>query len=577
MDALKQLNGRRLRPLIWPAALLFSLLGFLLFGQSAQGGCDQSVEIPLAEVLGHDGSSPPPTGTRVHTGGVVTGVYPGRDGLNGFFIQSRGRGQELDSGLFVYAPALPDAQWETLQPGVRVQVEARFGEYRGWPQLRRVDRLRLCGEPGVPEPAALELPVDRDSLERYHGLLVDFPQGLVVTGNYELGRFGSLAVSAEQRLLRTRSGPEDALLRQIVLDDGSYRSNPDPIPYLDDHGTRRSGDTVTELLGVLVHAFDAWRVHPVGPVVFESGNPRPELPEPLSGLRLATLNVENYFLTLGERGADSREALQRQRGKLLATLKGLDADLLALVELENRPGVLDDLLRRLNEALPADRAYRRLDGPDQVGSDAIRVALVYRPQALEALTPVLADEHRAHNRTPVAAVFRPRDGGAPFLAAAVHFKAKTGCPESGDVDRGQGCWNELRTRQSRALLAFADRQSTAHGVESVALLGDFNSYAAEDPVRTLEDAGFVNLVAAHLPPERQYSYVFRGEAGMLDYAFGNAALARRVTGATVWHVNADEPVFLAYDRRGGKAGLAADQPWRSSDHDPVIIGLEKKP
>lgn len=574
MDAARNFAARRLRPLIWPGALALSLLGFLLFGHSAEGGCDEAVETPLAELLGHANGTEPSTGRRVVTGGVVTGVYPGREGLNGFFVQAGSQDTGLDSGLFVYAPALTEGQWALLRPGTRVQLEARFDEYRGWPQLHRVDALRFCGEPGLPAPASLELPLDPDALDRYRGLLVDFPQGLVVTGNYELGRYGSLHLSAGKRLMRTRSGPADALLHQIVLDDGSYRSNPEPIPYLDENHTRRAGDRVTELQGVLVHAFHAWRVHPVGEVAFEAGNPRPQSPEFVTGLRLATLNLENYFLTLGQRGADSPEALERQRGKLLATLRGLDADLLALVELENSPGVLDDLLERLNAEFPPAEHYARPEGPDRQGGDAIRVALIYRPGRLEAMTPALPDGADVHNRTPVAAVFKPRRGGTPFLAAVVHHKAKSGCPTSGDVNRGQGCWNELRTQQSEALLAFVDQQAERHGVESVALLGDFNSYAAEDPVRLLENAGYVNLVAQHLPEERHYSYVFRGEAGMLDYVFANRALARHISGATVWHVNADEPVFLAYDRRGGDAGMALDAPWRSSDHDPVIVGLD---
>ncbi|MCC5858298.1 MAG: ExeM/NucH family extracellular endonuclease [Ectothiorhodospiraceae bacterium] len=578
MDAVSQSPVARLRPLIWPAVLLLSLIGFLLFGQPADGSCDRAEEIPLAELLNHvpgGGDSPP--GSHVVTGGVVTGVYPGRQGLNGFFIQDGHSETRYDSGLFVYAPALTGGQWDSLGPGVRVQVRARFDTYRGWPQLQRLEALAFCGEPGLPEPVPLELPLEPETLPRFHGLLVGFPQELVVTGNYELGRFGSLHLSAGHRLMRTRSGGVDDGLHQIVLDDGSYRSNPEPIPYLDEHHTRRAGDRVTHLEGVLVHAFDAWRVHPVGDVEFQAGNPRPREPEPVAGVRLATLNLENYFLTLGERGADSPEALERQRGKLLAALRGLDADLLALVELENSPGVLDDLLQRLNARLPPRDRYVRLDGPDRQGRDAIRVALVYRPGALEARSAVLADHDGVHNRPPVAAVFRPTAGGEPFLAAVVHHKSKTRCPDRGDVDRGQGCWNERRTRQSRALLGFIEEQRVAHDVDAVALLGDFNSYADEDPVRVLEEAGYINLVRRHLPEDRHYSYVFRGEAGMLDYIFGNASLGRRISGITVWHINADEPVFLAFDQRGGRRGLARNEPWRSSDHDPVMVGLDGKP
>ncbi len=562
------------RRLLWPGALLISLIGFLLFGQAAEGRCDRSLETPLAEVLGHvPGLDAMEQGALVSTGGVVTGVYPGRDGLNGFFMQSGGDADGGPSGLFVYAPGLGDTQWERLEPGVRIQLEARLGEYRGWRQLHRVNTVRICASPGLPDPVALELPLETDSLHRHHGVLVHFPQTLVVTGNYELGRFGSLALSAEQRRLRQRSGAPDDLLHQITLDDGSYRSHPDPVPYLDENHTRRSGDRVVDLQAVLAHAFDAWRLHPVGEPVFESANPRPPGPEPVDGLRLATLNVENYFLTLGERGAADAAALTRQREKLLATLRGLDADLVALVELENREPVLGDLLAHLNAAFPEEDRYRALEGPRVRGSDRIKVALIYRPRLLEALTPVLLDTDRVHRRPPAAAVFRPRSGGGDFLAAVVHHKAKTGCPPSGDVDDGQGCWNRERTEQSAALVAFVSGLQADHGPAGTVLMGDFNSYAAEDPIRVLEAAGYHNLVTSLLPAERHYTYVFRGAAGMLDYIFADDLMRERVQAATVWHINADEPVFLGYDQPGGEAGLAAGEPWRSSDHDPVLIGI----
>ena len=46
---------------------------------------------------------------------------------------------------------------------------------------------------------------------------------------------------------------------------------------------------------------------------------------------------------------------------------------------------------------------------------------------------------------------------------------------------------------------------------------------------------------------------------------------------TIWHVNADEPRALDYNEEYKSAGqvisLYSDDPYRSSDHDPVIVGL----
>jgi predicted extracellular nuclease len=45
-----------------------------------------------------------------------------------------------------------------------------------------------------------------------------------------------------------------------------------------------------------------------------------------------------------------------------------------------------------------------------------------------------------------------------------------------------------------------------------------------------------------------------------------------VSGAAVWHIDADEPSALDY-RAGGSPDLYAPDPFRSSDHDPVVVGL----
>ena len=44
----------------------------------------------------------------------------------------------------------------------------------------------------------------------------------------------------------------------------------------------------------------------------------------------------------------------------------------------------------------------------------------------------------------------------------------------------------------------------------------------------------------------------------------------------MWHINADEPSILDYDmtfKGPAEDALYAPDPFRSSDHDPVIIGL----
>ena len=48
-----------------------------------------------------------------------------------------------------------------------------------------------------------------------------------------------------------------------------------------------------------------------------------------------------------------------------------------------------------------------------------------------------------------------------------------------------------------------------------------------------------------------------------------------MTGTTDWHINADEPDLLDYDtsfKSDAQDAIYAPDPYRSSDHDPVVVG-----
>jgi hypothetical protein len=78
------------------------------------------------------------------------------------------------------------------------------------------------------------------------------------------------------------------------------------------------------------------------------------------------------------------------------------------------------------------------------------------------------------------------------------------------------------------------------------IIGDLNAYAMEDPITTLETAGYTNLVEQYAG-EDAYSYVYLGQAGYLDDALASSSLAGQVINASIWHINADEPSVLDYN------------------------------
>jgi hypothetical protein len=166
-----------------------------------------------------------------------------------------------------------------------------------------------------------------------------------------------------------------------------------------------------------------------------------------------------------------------------------------------------------------------------------------------------------------------------FTTVVSHFKSKGwGDATGADLDQGdgQGCYNATRVAAAEALVSWLDGDPTVSGDPDVFLVGDFNSYAKEDPIDVLVAAGYVDLGRA-FDGDETYSYVFDGQWGYLDYAFASSSVVDRVTGTTEYHINADEVPVLDYNTdfksAGQIASLFAPDEFRTSDHDPIIVGF----
>ena len=534
-------------------ALVLGSVPGMATAQLNPADCGRPGVTTLADVRGLNGS-PVAEGTPITVEATVTASFPGRAGLNGFFIES---GQPR-VGLFVYAPDLTSA--EAPEAGERWRLQARAGRYRGRIQLEALSDAVHCGEARL-RPIQLSASA-LDDPGRYVDQLVHIRGPLTVTGNAALGRYGTLRLAVGGRLFQTANGTRGGRPFPLLLDDGSYRRDPRPVPHTRPHGVRRAGDEVTAITGVVTHAFGAWRIHPTRPPDFVIGNPRPRAPAAAAGLRLAHLNLENYFLDRRARGPDTVAGFRRQQRRLEETLRRIDADVLILHEVENEPAAVADLLALLNQDQPEARHYAAV--LDERSAAVIRTVILYRPARLERLRAA-RQVAAVHPRDPVAAVFR-KPGGQRLVVVGAHFKSRGGCPETGDIDRGEGCWSERRHAQSVALLDWLAEWLAPRALEQqpLLLLADLNAYAGESPLRPFRKAGLSDRIAAELPPTQRYTYVYRGRAGYLDHALANPTATAWIRRVSIWHVNADEPAYLADSGEGV---------WRASDHDPLIIDL----
>ena len=223
-----------------------------------------------------------------------------------------------------------------------------------------------------------------------------------------------------------------------------------------------------------------------------------------------------------------------------------------------------------------------------IGADAIKVAILYRPAAVSpvgthaildsAVDPRFLD---TLNRPALAQTF-DATGDGRLTIVVNHLKSKgSACPGDPDLGDGQGNCNQTRTAAADALVDWIASDPTGSGDLDVLVIGDLNSYAREDPIDVFTEAGYANLIDTFGSSGfggGAYSYVFGGQTGYLDHALASPSLAAQVTGTAQWHVNADEPSVFDYNVEFKSAGqllnLYAPDPYRSSDHDPVVIGMD---
>ncbi len=478
-------------------------------------------------------------------------------------------------------------------------------------------------------PTPVTLPLASGDLERFEGMLVSIPGPFTISQNAFQSRFGQLTLSVGGRLEtptnRYRPNSAQALAlaadnarRRLILDDGSSASNPSVTPYLNADALPRTGDVVMgSLTGVIDYGLatdssagaGGYKLHPTLPPQFGVSNPRTATPSDVGGnVKVASFNVLNYFtdFTNGQdangaaspgcregssvrpancRGADNLAEFQRQRAKIVEALAAINADAVGLMEIQNNGnGAADNLVAALNARVGAG-TYAVAPLPAQgTGSDAIRTAVIYKPSRMVADASI-SDPNAINDRPTLAQPFT-LPNGERFVLVVNHLKSKGGCPGAASVGNtdsgdGQGCWNAKRVQQAERLRAFLGEVQTATGVADALLVGDFNAYAKEDPIDLLTRNGLVDEVERVHPGG--YSYVFDGASGRLDHLLSTASLSPKVAGSTHWHINADEIPTADYNLES-KAPLLCSgnpcpadpyrvSPYRSSDHDPVIAGL----
>ena len=554
----------------------------------------------LISAVQGNGAVSPLDGQEVVVEAVVTFAAPA---LKGYFVQEQLADMDADAqtseGLFVYANSTTGLPAE----GAVMRVKGQVNEFYNRTQLNAAEVLD-CGSDSV-SSTSMSLPFSADTdAEALEGMLVTTTQSLLVTDHYNLAKYGEVTLSSQRLMNPTQlyvPGSEEAQavsasneLDRILLDDVVSGSYPETLRYpaggLTANNTLRLGDSVEPLAAIVDYAFNAYRLLPVEEPVFSQTNPRDAAPVIEQGnLSIASMNVLNLYNGDGlgegfptERGADSVQEYERQLAKAVAAILAMNADVTGLIEIENDGFGPQSAIAQLVNALNAEAGegvFAFVNSGEQMGTDSIKSAFIYKAAVVAPKGDALVNLDPVFNRPPVLQNFVRLEDGAEVAVAINHYRSRICSSSSADADKdqgdGQGCFNATRTAQSQALVTWL--ANVAAQLEHVVVIGDLNSYAMEQPVQTIVDAGFVNAFADN----HDYSYVYQGLSGSMDHALLKADMAEYLVDATHWHINADEPKELDYNVENKSEAQLVDwysaDPFRASDHDPLLITLDVPP
>ena len=267
-------------------------------------------------------------------------------------------------------------------------------------------------------------------------------------------------------------------------------------------------------------------------------------------LRIVGQNAANYVSNLesSNSSCDTQEEFEAKTNKIANAFIALQADIVAICEVERNDEILGYIVDAMN-TIYGENVYTYItDGLYAHASSgnyqSLKSGYIYRsdkvtPQGNNT-SPYRSGEYCARLRIQA---FEENSTHEKFVLSMNHFKAKDNySDDAGESIRLQNVSNLID--------ALGDITSDP----DILIMGDLNSYMGEAPIEALEEEGFEEQLVRF--DANAYSYIYRGQKGILDHAMANSTMAEQVTGARVYHIN-----------------TAGGYNYKYSDHDAVLVGL----
>ncbi|MCG8464667.1 MAG: ExeM/NucH family extracellular endonuclease [Xanthomonadales bacterium] len=539
------------------------------------------LELPPVGATQGSGEHSPMVGEKVTVRAVVTAVMPGE----GFFVHDPlgDTSPATSEGLWIAdpEPPFPGELWAWRGTIAELPAEHNSGTLTA---LTEINGRQRCAENQTLPVAEFPLPsVQREALE---SMRVRLPENIQVTQAPNRYRPYTLTAASERVFSPTEMVRPGSAAKTL---SERFRAASMDIALPPGRHYYRVGDKLEAVAGVYDLRDRAQLISTAAPQVSAAAG-IPQAPSSKGDIRIVSMNLLNYFNGDGQgdgfptqRGAETPEEFAQQRERTLSAVAALAPDVIAVQELENdgygAHSAAADFVQGLNQYTNTNHwrfvAANANQPEQQLGGDDIAVGLFYRAdrvQPVGASAVLDTSPFNERHRAVLAQGFRLAENSteqADWLVASVHLKSKGSCPEAGDnanTGDGQACWAPARVAAVEALVPWLKQQ--AAGAE-VLVLGDFNSYRMEDPIRSMARLGMVELVGQSATPPL-YSYNWRGQRGTLDFAFATPSLVAKLSQANHWHINSDESDLI--QQHSENTDLNAQ--WRRfSDHDPLYVDI----
>ncbi|MBX3432421.1 MAG: endonuclease/exonuclease/phosphatase family protein [Pirellulales bacterium] len=270
-------------------------------------------------------------------------------------------------------------------------------------------------------------------------------------------------------------------------------------------------------------------------------------------LVIGAYNVLNLFDNIDDPYRDDEGTPAKPRSELTAlakSIKALNADVLALEEVENR-----FYLERFVEVFLPDMGYDHVvhfEGNDNRGIDVCllsRVPVGVVKSHRHLVFPGASGEPRRFSRDVLVVTLLP-EGANPIEAWVVHLKSNAG---------GREFAEPTRVAEAKALRGLIDAELEARPDSEFIVMGDFNDTPESATLKTIVGEGENALwsAATELMDEKPITYNTGEYKSMIDFLLCSPALAKR-------HISGSTRIIPGSPQETG------------SDHNPIAAAFRLK-